>query len=59
MAITSKGQGKRGGARVVTCVLEVKEAVFLLLVYDKSEKEILTDQELENLLTELPEDGEV
>lgn len=50
MAITSKGKGKSGGARVITCVKVVQKNVFLLSVYDKSEKETLDDSELTMLL---------
>ncbi len=32
MAITSKGRGKRGGARVITYVRVVEETVFLLSI---------------------------
>jgi mRNA-degrading endonuclease RelE of RelBE toxin-antitoxin system len=39
LAIKSKGQGKSGGARVITCVVSVRETVVLLSIYDKSEKE--------------------
>ncbi len=39
LSITSKQSGKRGGARVITCVLMVKNLVFLADIYDKSEEE--------------------
>jgi len=42
MAIASKKQGKSGGARVITFVKITQEAVYLLAVYDKSEKEDLS-----------------
>jgi len=50
MAITSKGKGKRSGARVITCVKVVQQNVFLLSIYDKSEKETVEDKELLILL---------
>ena len=50
MAITSKGKGKSGGARVITCVKVVQKNVFLLSIYDKSEKEAMGDNELITLL---------
>ncbi len=50
MAIASKGKGKRGGARVITNVLISETTVFLLAIYDKSEKDNLTDSELKELL---------
>jgi len=46
MAISSKGKGKSGGARVITCVLIEDTEVYLLTVFDKSEKENISDKEL-------------
>lgn len=40
MAITSKGKGKSGGARVITYTIVVKEnegRVYLIEIYDKSD----------------------
>lgn len=54
ISIASKGKGKRGGARVVTYVVIKKSVVFLLSIYDKSAKDNLTDNELEELLKDLP-----
>jgi len=50
IAITSKGKGKRGGSRVITCVKIVANAVFLISIYDKSVKEDISDKELDRLL---------
>ena len=50
MAIRSKGKGRSGGARVITCVKVVKSTVILLTVYDKSETDTISDSELERLL---------
>lgn len=50
MAITSKGKGKSGGSRVITCVKIVAGSVFLLSIYDKGDKESISDKELDNLL---------
>lgn len=55
MAIKSKGKGKRGGARIITCVKIINETIYLLTIFDKSEKENITDKELENLLREIDE----
>jgi mRNA-degrading endonuclease RelE of RelBE toxin-antitoxin system len=49
MAIASKGKGKSGGARVVTCVLIADTEVHLLTIYDKSEKEDISDKEFKTL----------
>ncbi len=53
LAITAKGKGKSGGARIITCVIKVEETVFLVTAYDKSEKENVTDKELKELVKEL------
>ncbi|MFA6403687.1 MAG: type II toxin-antitoxin system RelE/ParE family toxin [Salinivirgaceae bacterium] len=50
MAITSKGKGKSGGSRVISCVKIVAGSVFLLSIYDKGDKESISDKELDNLL---------
>ena len=53
MAITSKGHGKRGGARVITftVIVSVEEAVInLLTIYDKSERESISRSEILALL---------
>ena len=50
LAIASKSRGKSGGGRVVTCVKIVDDIVYLLTIYDKSEKEDLADKELGELL---------
>lgn len=50
MAITSKRKGKSGGSRVITCVKVVNETVYLLTIYDKSDKENISYKELDNLL---------
>lgn len=46
MAISSKGKGKSGGARVITHVQITKENIFLLSIYDKSEAENISDKDL-------------
>ena len=46
MAITSKGKGKSGGSRVITCVKIVNQTAYLLTIYDKSDKENISDKEL-------------
>lgn len=57
LAITSKGKGKSGGARVTTytdAVFSVDEGeVVLLTIYDKSERETITESEIKELLTQL------
>ncbi len=50
LAIKSKGVGKSGGARAITCVVALKETVTLLSIYDKSEQDDISDKELKMLL---------
>jgi len=50
LAIASKGRGKSGGARVITHVYVSGKTVYLLSIYDKSEKETLSDNELIELI---------
>jgi mRNA-degrading endonuclease RelE of RelBE toxin-antitoxin system len=50
IAIASKGKGKSSGARVITNFVIAEETVFLISIYDKSEKDNLTDKELNELL---------
>lgn len=56
MAITSKGQGKSGGARVISYTDVLFETmagrVVLLSIYDKSEQSTITDKRIKQLLKE-------
>lgn len=54
IAIGSKGKGKSGGARIITNILVADSTVYLLSIYDKSEKENLSANELEELLDDIP-----
>uniref|UniRef100_UPI00404A3095 type II toxin-antitoxin system RelE/ParE family toxin n=1 Tax=Flavobacterium sp. TaxID=239 RepID=UPI00404A3095 len=55
IAITSKGKGKSSGARIITNIVIDDEIIYLLSIYDKSEKENLTDKELIEILKSLEE----
>ena len=50
MSITSKGKGKSGGARVVTYVKIKDKLITLLDLYDKADKESITEKELARLI---------
>jgi len=50
VAIESKGQGKSGGARVISYVQVLYNSIFLFSIFDKSEKESISDKELNDLL---------
>lgn len=52
LAISSKGKGKSGGARVITCFKLTQETVILLSIYDKSDRETITQKQLKALLKE-------
>ena len=54
IAISAKSKGKSGGARVITNLVVTDSTVYLLAIYDKSEKEMLTDKELTELLKYVP-----
>ena len=54
ISIASKGKGKSGGARVITNFIISQHTVYLLSIYDKSEKENLSDKELDQLLKSIP-----
>jgi mRNA-degrading endonuclease RelE of RelBE toxin-antitoxin system len=56
LAIKSKAKGKSGGARIITLVLSKQEIIYLVAVYDKSEKESLSNKELKELIKGLAED---
>ena len=55
LAISSKGKGKSGGARPITNFVIADDTIYLLSIYDKSDKENLTDKELDELLKYVPE----
>ena len=53
MSITSKGRGKSGGARVVTCVVALREKIFLLSIFDKSEMETPDAEKIQQTLNKI------
>lgn len=55
VAITSKGKGKSGGARMITYVRIVSQNVFLMDIYDKSKQANISDKELQLLIDILAE----
>ncbi len=50
VAITSKGRGKSGGARMITYIRILKNMVFLMDIYDKSEQANISDKEMKMLI---------
>jgi len=55
LAISSKGKGKSGGARVITHLLVTIEnqTLYLLRIYDKGEQNTITESELKSLLSSI------
>jgi hypothetical protein len=54
LAISSKGKGKSGGARVITYLKVTATTVYLSAIYDKSEKNSISDTELEQIFKSIP-----
>ena len=50
LAVASKGKGKSGGARVITYVQIDHQTVLLLSIYNKGEKDSISDNEIKQLL---------
>ncbi len=50
IAIASKNRGKSGGARVITHVYVADATIYLLSIYDKSEQDNISDNDLLNLI---------
>lgn len=50
LKIASKNQGKSGGARVITYVKVENKRITLLDIYDKADKESITEKELSALI---------
>jgi mRNA-degrading endonuclease RelE of RelBE toxin-antitoxin system len=53
LAIASKGRGKSGGARIISYLYIETETVYLLTMYDKSEKADLKPNELIDMIESL------
>jgi mRNA-degrading endonuclease RelE of RelBE toxin-antitoxin system len=50
LRIASKNRGKSGASRVITYVKILKERIYLLKIYDKSEQSTVSDAELDWLV---------
>ena len=53
LAIESKRRGRAGGARVITYFVSDEFIVYLLSIYDKSERGTISDSELAELLNSI------
>ena len=54
LAIASKNKGKSGGARVIAYVKVTRNTVYLTSIFDKSEKNTITNKELEQIFKLIP-----
>lgn len=54
MRISSQGQGKSGGARVITYVRIAGKVIWMLTIYDKSDKVNVREAEISSLLAQVP-----
>ena len=55
LAISSKKKGKSGGARIITTFVITEKTLYFLTIYDKSQKENITNKELKDLLKDIEE----
>ena len=56
VAVKSKNKGKSGGVRVITYTVILKmtdKTIFLVTLFDKSEKENISDSEIKQIIREL------
>ena len=53
MAVASKGKGKSGGIRVLTFVKIVETTVIMFSIYNKGDRDSISDQEIEDLIKDL------
>lgn len=51
--VAIKNKGKSGGARLITRVLISESSIYLLSIYDKSDKENISNKEIDDLLKSL------
>ena len=55
ISIASKGKGKSGGARIITCIFLKEKEIYLVSIYDKSEKDSISNTELKKLIDSIGE----
>lgn len=53
MAVKSKGKGKSGGARAMSFVKVTNTTVLLFSIYNKGEKDSISDAEIQQLIKDL------
>lgn len=55
LRIASKKKGKSGGARVITYIKVIASTVFLSTIYDKEEKNTISNKELQQIFKAIPQ----
>lgn len=50
LAVSSKGKGKSGGARIITYLITEHKEIYLVYIYDKSQLENITKEQILELL---------
>lgn len=53
LAVKSKGKGKLGGMRLITFIVTKRQLIFLVSIYDKADKDGLSDKEIQSLIPEI------
>ena len=53
LSINSKGKGKSGGARIITCFVVERGVVYLMSIYDKSSQSNITSHQLQSWLNNI------
>ena len=53
ISIASKQKGKSGGARIITYVIVIESLVYLVSIYNKSERADISNAELKQLLNQI------
>lgn len=53
LKIKSKKQGKSGGGRVITYLIDKNKEIYLLSIYDKSELDTINDQKIQRIINSL------
>lgn len=52
LSIASKNKGKSGGARLISFVKIIDETVYLLSIYNKGNRDSISDKEIEDLMSD-------
>lgn len=53
LAVSTKGKGKSGGVRVISYVHIDETTVLVLSIYNKGEKDSISDKEIKNLIKKI------